>query len=238
MNVLIVEDDPMVRRLLLRHFQKQHATAREAGDAERALALFQEENTAFDVVVTDVHLPGMTGVDLATRLREIRPDQAIVFVTGDVDADLARRALESGSAGYLLKPFEFFELDAAIAQALKSTPPFPAAAHETPFAPPRASAQWYEEQRRQMLAAASQPVMLRASTSSRRGIDFPFYAKIITAVIALVGIAWAVGYWLFFTDPSPEKAADLEPQPQRERTIYVPYQPPAPERAPERRRDR
>lgn len=232
-SLLIVEDDPMVRRLLVRHFQKKYGVVREAPDAELALAAFREGGS-FDVVVTDVHLPGMTGVDMATQIRQIRHDQPIVFVTGDVDEDLARRALEGGSAGYLLKPFEFFELDAAIAQALNA-PPLPAAPPPAVFTPGQASNEWYDEQRRQLMAAAARPVALSAEYPTWHRSRFGLYLKIAVVVLVLVGIAWVVGYGLF---PEHKDSGPVPSPTTREsenNTVYVPYTPPP---APDQTRDR
>lgn len=237
-SILIVEDDPMVRRLLVRHFQKKYAVVQESADAEQALVVFRDADTQFDVVVTDVHLPGMTGVDMATRIREIRHDQPIVFVTGDVDEELARRALEGGSAGYLLKPFEFFELDAAIKQALKTTPAAASPPTQITFTPGQANSEWYEEQRRLLLAAAARPVTLSADYPKWQRSRAGFYVKIALVVLVLVGIAWVVGYGLF---PEPKDTPPAVPQTTQQpenKTVYVPYTPPpAPER-PERERDR
>lgn len=231
-SILIVDDDPMVRRLLARHFQKKYEVVSEAADAEQALVVFGERSAWYDVVVTDVHLPGMTGVDMATRIREIRHDQPIVFVTGDVDAQLAKRALEGGSAGYLLKPFEFFELDAAIALALSAQPP---AAQRVPsFTPGQASTEWYEDQRRQLLAAAARPVTLSEYPTWHRS-RLGFYLRIAAVVLVLVGIAWVVGYGLF---PEEKNTGPIVPQTTQQRdnkTVYVPYTAPT---APDRSSDR
>jgi DNA-binding NarL/FixJ family response regulator len=73
----------------------------------------------FDVVVTDVHLPGESGVDFARRIKASEPGQAVVFITGDSDNDIARAALRSGSSGFLVKPFQVSEIETAVRNAVQ-----------------------------------------------------------------------------------------------------------------------
>lgn len=226
-SVLIVEDDAMVRRLLARHFAKSGATILEAADADEAVAMFTEPDARFDVVITDVHLPGRTGLDLATELRLHRADQPIVFVTGDVDEALARRALEGGKAGYLLKPFEFFELDAAVAQAVQTSAAAPPPSTR-PTDPADASG-WYAEQRRLLAAAAQRPLDMRVMVApvshkkqERRGV----LLKIGMVVLVLLALAWIIGYGLFPERTTPREPTYVEPAGSDNRTIYVPYEAP------------
>jgi DNA-binding response OmpR family regulator len=196
-RVLIVEDDATVRRLLVRHFQKKNIRSVEAADAEAALTLFAQPDQHFDAVVTDVHLPGMTGVEMAMRIRAARPDQPIVFVTGDIDAQLAERALAGGGAGYLLKPFEFFELDAAVAQALRAVPATAEPPGPVSSATDSASDRWLEQQRRLVMAAAESPVLLRPALPPGRAFSrVRLYMKIAVVVAFMLGLAWYIGYRL------------------------------------------
>lgn len=232
-RVLIVEDDAMVRRLLVRHFQKKNVASVEAADAEAALAFFAEPDQRFDAVITDVHLPGMTGVEMATRIRAARPDQPIVFVTGDVDEKLAARALEGGGAGYLLKPFEFFELDAAVAQALRTVPSITEATEPASLAPSPTDV-WLEEQRRLMTAAAASPVSLRPAYPPRRS-SAGLYLKITAVVLLLLGLAWYVGYGLN-EDTREEPGVYQQTPSDKPSTVYVPYEAPSQNPRPERPR--
>ena len=113
----------MVRRLLARHFEKRGAIVVEAGDAEQAIKAFRIDPASFDVVIVDIHLPDESGIQLLSRLRDVRPDIAVVFITGDEDDALARRALTTGNARYLVKPFEFHELDSSVARAISAPLP-------------------------------------------------------------------------------------------------------------------
>lgn len=108
-RILIVEDDAAVRRLLATHFRRNGFQVEYAISAEEVAS-----DEQYDVVLTDVHLPGESGVDLLRRIHNTRPMQPIVVLTGDPDEATARAALASGAAGYLRKPFEFFELHAVV----------------------------------------------------------------------------------------------------------------------------
>ena len=224
-RILIVEDDAMVRQLLVRHFQKRGVVAVEAASAEEALSIFQQPDQSFDAVLTDVHLGQMSGVDLATRIRSIRAQQPIVFVTGDVDEELARRALAAGNAGYLLKPFEFFELDAALEQAVR----LPRTAPDTlPTTSSQASEVWLLEQRRLLEAAAGRPVSLRHEYQPRgRFSSLGLYLKIGAFLIVLILIALYIGYRVP-QEQQQEPNEQQQAQPSNGRTVYVPYQPPEP----------
>lgn len=117
-RILVVEDDAVVARLIGKHLSRLGHTVVEASRAEDALALAARVQPEFDAVLTDVHLPGSSGVELVTQLALQSPLRPVIVITGDGDAGLAADALRRGAAGYLLKPFHLFELDAVVAQAI------------------------------------------------------------------------------------------------------------------------
>lgn len=117
-RILVVDDDVPLREAVARYLRRCGYYVVTAEDAEVALAQTELGRPPFDVVVTDVHMPGMNGIELATVLLDRRPTQRVVIVTGDPNEALARDALSRGPVNYLLKPFELFELQAAVSQAL------------------------------------------------------------------------------------------------------------------------
>lgn len=117
-RILIVEDDTAVRRLMTTHFQRNGFAVEYAMTAEEVAS-----DEHYDVVLTDVNLPGESGVALARRMREAQPNQQVVFMTGDSDPRLADQAIGTGAAGYLIKPFELFEMDAVINTAIRASTP-------------------------------------------------------------------------------------------------------------------
>ena len=117
-RVLVVEDEESVRKLVARHLERNGYEVAQASDAEQVLLRMSRDREPFDVVLSDIHLPGLSGVELLRLLLTHSPLRPVIMITGDADESLARRALDYGAAGYLLKPFEMFELEAAVQQAI------------------------------------------------------------------------------------------------------------------------
>lgn len=116
-QVLIVEDDEAIGQLMESHLKKRRFEVRRVESGEALLGDLRNRSLDYDLALVDVHLPGMSGVALTRLLLAARPLSAVLIITGDDDAALAREALGAGATGYLLKPFQLFELDAAVAQA-------------------------------------------------------------------------------------------------------------------------
>jgi two-component system cell cycle sensor histidine kinase/response regulator CckA len=89
-----------------------------AVDGLEALELWQEYGNEVDLVLTDVVMPRMKGGDLASELREIRPDLKVVFMSGYIDEAIARNDLLDVSAPLLSKPFALNELASLVRQTL------------------------------------------------------------------------------------------------------------------------
>lgn len=117
-RILVVEDEAPVRELVARHLEKKGYEVAQASDAEQVLLRMSRDREPFDVVLSDIHLPGLSGVELLRLLLTHSPLRPVIMITGDSDEGLARRALNYGAAGYLLKPFQLFELEAAVQQAV------------------------------------------------------------------------------------------------------------------------
>jgi response regulator RpfG family c-di-GMP phosphodiesterase len=115
-RVLLIEDDAATRNLIARHLGREGYAVTAVEAAEEGMV--EAADAAFDVVISDVHLPGLSGIELAGYLLSRDANVPIVLVTGDPDEALAREALSRGPVSYLLKPFELFELDAAVRQAI------------------------------------------------------------------------------------------------------------------------
>jgi len=116
-RILLVEDDTAARALLGKYLWRAGFEVSAEESAENALASWRMVGP-YDVVVSDVHLPGMSGLDLTSLMLRENPAQPIVLITGDPDEALAYDALSRGPVHYLLKPFELFELEAAVRQAV------------------------------------------------------------------------------------------------------------------------
>ncbi len=81
-TILLVEDDDGVRQSLRRALQRGGYTVLEARNAGEALLIFEQHETPIHAMITDVIMPRMTGPELAARLRKVRPDLCIVFISG------------------------------------------------------------------------------------------------------------------------------------------------------------
>jgi PAS domain S-box-containing protein len=103
-NILLVEDDAAVRTLTRRILREAGYEVREASDAYQALSIAGPECAGVDLVVTDVIMPGMGGRDLARELRLRRGDVRILYMSGYLDIDLPKLALDD-TTQLLPKPF-------------------------------------------------------------------------------------------------------------------------------------
>jgi PAS domain S-box-containing protein len=118
-TVLVVEDDPQVRMLILEALRDLRYRAIEASDPEQALAALRS-HVHVDLMVSDVGLPGMNGRQLAEIARGNRPNLKILFITGyAADASVRSEFLEPGME-MLLKPFQFEGLTAKIREMLSA----------------------------------------------------------------------------------------------------------------------
>lgn len=117
-DVLVVDDEPVVRdgiRLLLGAAGLRVATVE---DAEAALA--HPALGACRMVLCDLVLPGLSGIDLLLKLRAERPDLPVVMITGYGTAENTARALRAGVADFLPKPFTESELLEVVRRALRT----------------------------------------------------------------------------------------------------------------------
>jgi len=114
-RVLVVEDEALVRMLVVQTLEEAGFAVREAAEAEGALEVLRTDH-AIRLIVTDVGLPGLNGRRLADEARARRPDMKVLFMTGYADSTLLENVLPDGF-GLITKPFDLDDL-AARAQAL------------------------------------------------------------------------------------------------------------------------
>jgi DNA-binding response OmpR family regulator len=119
-RVLVVEDDKPIAEVLQRSLRIEGYEVRTTGDGNDAL----EQATAFlpDVVILDLGLPGLDGIDVARHLRE-RDDTPILMLTARDAVDSRVEGLDAGADDYLVKPFERQELLARLRALLRRRPP-------------------------------------------------------------------------------------------------------------------
>jgi two-component system KDP operon response regulator KdpE len=115
-NILIVEDDPNIRKLVRVNLAKRGYTVSEAEDGRQAIALFQE--VPVDLVLLDLLMPGLSGVDVCTWIRA-RSDVPIIVLSARMEEDLKVAALDAGADDYVTKPFGSEELLARVRAFLR-----------------------------------------------------------------------------------------------------------------------
>ncbi len=116
-KLLVVDDEEPVRRALQRILERNGYDCTTAHDASSARVALEEER--FDLVLSDVNMPGQSGLDLVKSIVVQYPGTATVMCTGLDDAALARTAIEIGAYGYIVKPFEPNEILIAVLNALR-----------------------------------------------------------------------------------------------------------------------
>ncbi len=117
-RVLCVDDEPVILQILSRLLTVQGFEAVTCGNPVAALATFDQGQ--FDVVITDLHMPGMDGMALMKALRERQPELPVMVVTGHGTVDTAIQALREGASGMLVKPFTGEELLTEVRRALSA----------------------------------------------------------------------------------------------------------------------
>lgn len=108
LDVLVVDDDPIVSRVMLTMLKAAGIGAESVSGGRDALARIQQQQ--FDVIVSDVDMPGGGGLELLRAVRAIDLDLPIILVTGVPDVRSAAKALEYGAFRYLMKPIDFASL--------------------------------------------------------------------------------------------------------------------------------
>ena len=101
-NIIVVDDDPMAGKILVRMLRSEYQ-ARAFVDPAQALAHFMEHGA--DIVITDLKMPEMDGMELLARIKEINADAIVFIITGFASVDGAVRAIKMGAHDYLAKPF-------------------------------------------------------------------------------------------------------------------------------------
>src|ERR1700728_6649 len=117
-SILIVEDEPKMRRLLELQLAEEGFQARIAADAETGLQMLGKES--FDVVVTDLKLPGMSGLEFLQAVKRVNADLPVVLMTAFGTVESAVDAMKAAASDYVLKPFSLAELVLVIRKELAS----------------------------------------------------------------------------------------------------------------------
>ena len=110
--VLVVDDEPDVEALFRQHFRRDLRAQRfemqfasSAADALARIANIFEQPLI--LILSDINMPGMTGLEMLPKVKEIRPDVPVIMITAYGDPETKRKAIEGGAEGLLAKPVDF-----------------------------------------------------------------------------------------------------------------------------------
>jgi DNA-binding response OmpR family regulator len=118
-KVLIVEDDPIMGKMLLQHLEREHYTVEFVDNAESALAILAVAD--FDLIVVDWGLPGRSGIDVIDTYRSAGGKSPILMLTAKNAIEEKEKGFSSGSDDYLTKPFHPKELTVRLRALLRRT---------------------------------------------------------------------------------------------------------------------
>ena len=116
-NLLIVDDEQGMRQLLSLVFGRADHKVRVAENGRVALALLREEPA--DLIISDVKMPDMSGIELLRAVRDFLPEVAVVMMTAYATVDTAREAFKLGADDFIQKPFDVDELKLIVEKALE-----------------------------------------------------------------------------------------------------------------------
>lgn len=116
-TILVVDDEGANRYSVKKTLQKVGYTVREAGNGEEALEIMAEQS--FDVVLTDIRMPGLDGVELLRRIKEEVPDIIVILMTAFASLGTAVEALRLGAHDYLIKPSSSQDIRQSVARGVE-----------------------------------------------------------------------------------------------------------------------
>jgi two-component system response regulator (stage 0 sporulation protein F) len=161
-RILVVDDEEPVRDVLCEYFESQGFGVEATPDGEAALVALGRHRP--DLVLLDVRMPGIDGVEVLRRIRRADPDVPVIMVTANEDVALAKEMLKLGAFDYVAKPFDFSYLDRAVTAGLLQAGAGAGAAIETPEP---TDGPWPELAQAVFRAARGMAAAARSSTGTR-----------------------------------------------------------------------
>jgi len=115
-RLLIVEDEDTLCESLQRVFTRDGYEVDRAGSAEAAFKLL--EHRTYDLIITDIILPGISGIELVTKYRKTNPSQKVIVITAYASLSTAMESIKAGACDYIIKPLMHDEMKRAVRKAL------------------------------------------------------------------------------------------------------------------------
>jgi two-component system, NtrC family, response regulator AtoC len=116
-NILLVDDEEPIREAMLLLLKAADYRTTACASGQEALQILANEQ--FDIVITDLFLPDITGIDILTKAKGLFPTLEVILITGHASAETAVRAMKEGAFDYITKPLNFEELRMILAKAVE-----------------------------------------------------------------------------------------------------------------------
>ncbi len=117
-KILIVEDDEAMRSLLKDILDAEGLVAEAVSNGSDALQKVMDQ--PFDLIITDIQMPGLTGLDILPVIRKLQPEAPVIVITAFGSKEVHRRSFEKGATGYLEKPIHINKLKTLIHKMVSS----------------------------------------------------------------------------------------------------------------------
>ncbi len=115
-RILMVDDEPVVRKVLRQLLGEVYECV-ETASAEEALELLQTET--FNLVISDIQMSGISGLEMLPQVRELAPDTIVIMISGLQNIESAIKAIRAGAFDYITKPFSFDHVETVVSRALE-----------------------------------------------------------------------------------------------------------------------
>ncbi|HEX5814286.1 MAG TPA: response regulator [Methylomirabilota bacterium] len=115
-RILVVDDEPMLVDLVVEHLRDSHYEVETATNGRQALAAVARQRP--DVVLLDITMPGLSGIDVLKEIVKTDPSITVIMVSGNTDVAVTAEAIRNGAFSYVPKPFDFRYLRHFIAASL------------------------------------------------------------------------------------------------------------------------
>lgn len=116
-TILVVDDEEVVVSLVQDALEEEGFTVITSEDPHKAMKISDEQQ--IDLLITDIRMPNMNGIDMAKSIHQKNPNIAVIFMTGYANLNSAKEAIKQGASDYILKPFELTEIRQAVFKAVE-----------------------------------------------------------------------------------------------------------------------
>lgn len=116
-KLLVVDDDKQMRLDLSEILSMEGYDVDSAGSGEEALELIKRDG--YDIVISDLKMPGMSGMELLAHVKQLKPETRVIMITAYATIESAVEAMRRGASDYISKPFKINEIEVAVRRALE-----------------------------------------------------------------------------------------------------------------------